>query len=299
VRERLLHVSNPSPGFLGVKAHKDRPDAYIIGFPYDSTVCWRPGSRFGPSAIREASLNIETYSYRYKRDAEDLFLEDLGDLSVVPGDTQTTLSRLEETFSEVRQENVPIVMLGGEHIGTYSAVKSLRPDLFIVFDAHTDMRDEYLSYKLSHATTSRRVAEAVGPDKMIQVGVRASCKQELAYIEQNGVSEFSSFGLHKGGIEYAISQILKRVEESRRVYVSVDLDVLDPAFMAGVGTPEAEGLSIFELNELLGASISSNLTGFDVMELNPMVDSSGVSAAVTGRIVLEAVTKMALWTSNS
>ncbi|MEM0321740.1 MAG: arginase family protein, partial [Thermoprotei archaeon] len=203
----LFYLNERRPGFLGVAANKPKPDVNILGVPFDSGVSWRPGTRLGPQAIRDASLNIETYSYRYNTDAEKLRIDDLGDLAVIHGDTQSTLGILEKTITDASLMGVPIFMMGGEHTMTLAAVKALRPDLFIVFDAHTDMRDEYMGFKLSHATISRRVSEIIGPERLLQVGVRASCYDEIKYIRDNRIRTISSMEILDNDLSFAGSII--------------------------------------------------------------------------------------------
>jgi agmatinase len=291
--EKHLYTDERVPAFLGIKNTKSSVDAYLIGVPFDSAVSWRPGTRFGPQAIRDASFNIETYSYRYSFDAEDLRIEDLGDLSVVHGDSEKTLKRLEETVAETLSQGTPFVTLGGEHTVAYAPVKALKPDLFIVFDAHTDMRDQYLDYRWSHATISRRVSELVHPKNVVQVGVRASCREELEFVRKSGITEISCLQINRDGVESAAKVLEQRVRSSAKVYVSIDLDVLDPAFMPGVGNPEAEGLTTSQLLGLLDKIIDQRLVGLDVTELNPLLDTSGVSAVTAARIILEILSKKA------
>lgn len=290
---RTFYLSERKPGFLGVSAAKATADAYVMGVPFDSGVSWRPGTRFGPQAIREASLNIETYSYRHAFDAEKLRIDDLGDLAVIHGDSSETLRVLEKAISDVSPLDAPLFLLGGEHTMTLAAVRSLKPDLFVVFDAHTDMRDEYLGFRLSHATISRRVTELLGPEKVLQVGVRASCGEEIEYIREKKIATISALQILSGGLDEALSTIARHVNGAKRVYVSVDLDVLDPSCMPGVGNPEAEGLGTHHLLELLDRAVGSNLVGFDVMELNPAYDPSGISSVTAAKIVLEAIVKSA------
>ncbi|MEM0120970.1 MAG: agmatinase, partial [Thermoprotei archaeon] len=289
----LFYLNERRPGFLGVAANKPKPDVNILGVPFDSGVSWRPGTRLGPQAIRDASLNIETYSYRYNTDAEKLRIDDLGDLAVIHGDTQSTLGILEKTITDASLMGAPIFMMGGEHTMTLAAVKALRPDLFIVFDAHTDMRDEYMGFKLSHATISRRVSEIIGPERLLQVGVRASCYDEIKYIRDNRIRTISSMEILDNDLSFAGSIITDLVKSSKKVYVSVDLDVLDPSYMPGVGNPEAEGLSVHALIHLLDKAVGSNLVGFDIMELNPAYDPSGISSVAAAKIILEAAVKYA------
>lgn len=275
----------------------DRPfiDAFVLGVPFDSGVSWRPGTRFGPQAIRDASLNIETFSYRYGKDAADLRIEDMGDVNVVHGDTASTLSRVQNSIEElVAQSPSPVVLIGGEHTMTLAAVRALKPDAFVVFDAHTDMRDDYLGFNLSHATVSRRVSEVVGPSSVFQVGMRASSKEELDFVGMNKIFLYSCVRIHDSGLDQARAQLRERLRNAKKVYVSVDLDVLDPSCMPGVGNPEAEGLTVSELLKLLDAVVDERLVGFDLMELNPLVDSSGISAVAAARVALEVLTKRSI-----
>jgi agmatinase len=293
--QRPFYTTEPNPGFLGVKGDKPFIDAFVLGVPFDSGVSWRPGTRFGPQVIRDASLNIETYSYRYGKDAAELRIEDIGDVSVVHGDTAMTLSRVQNCVEELAaQSPSPIILIGGEHTMTLAAVRALKPDAFVVFDAHTDMRDEYLGFNLSHATVSRRVSEVVGASNVFQLGMRASSKEELNFINSNDVFLYSCLKIHDAGLSQAKTQIRERLAGAKRVYISVDLDVLDPSCMPGVGNPEAEGLAVSELLALLDSAVDQRLVGFDLMELNPMADPSGISAVTAARIALEVITKRSM-----
>jgi agmatinase len=291
--KNLFFVSNPNPGFLGIKADKPKIDIYLLGVPFDSGVSWRPGTRFGPQAIREASLNIETFSYRYSFDATNLRIEDLGDISVVHGDSAETLRRVELTIKEI-EKDAPLVLIGGEHTMTLAAVKALKPDFFVVFDAHTDLRDDYLGFRLSHASVSRRISEIIEPKNILQVGIRASCTEELEYASKNRINILNSVWIHNNGLEETKKVLKEKTSQANRIYVSVDLDVLDPSCMPGVGNPEAEGLTTHELITFLDSIVDKRLIGFDIMELNPLMDPSGISAVTATRILLEVLIKSSI-----
>ncbi len=260
----------------------------FFGVPYDKTSTYRAGSRFAPGEIRDVSANLELYSIRSAIDLERVPVHDMGDVDVVE-DLEETLQRVKAVVAEIIQAKKLPIMVGGEHSITKAAVESLPRDTGIVnLDAHLDMRDEFLGEKLSHATFMRRVAEYLGPDHIMEVGIRAFSKPELDFCKKEGVTIVTPLDLRRDGIDKTGRRVSSFLGRFRHAYVTVDIDVLDPAFAPGVGNPEPDGLSTDELLSLVGSSMVRNLSGFDLVEVSPQLDS-GQTAAVGAKVILEAV----------
>jgi agmatinase len=282
-----LHVSQ-SHIFSGFGKPLDEAKFVVLGVPFDKTSTYRAGSKFAPAAIREASLNIETYSLRSKFDLEDAQICDVGDLHVVDS-VDETMRRLTAVEGEIlKASKIPIV-IGGEHTISFGTIRSFPGDTGIVcFDAHADMRDEYLGEKLMHATFLRRIIEKVGADKVVHVGLRALCREELNFIEKNHVRHFSMRDLRRHDVEEDARLIGRAVSNFRKVYVTVDMDVFDPGFAPGVGNPEPDGLWPDLFFTLLIALCNERLAGLDLVELSPNHDT-GVTAVLAAKILFEAI----------
>mgnify|MGYP000014569247 CR=1 FL=1 len=268
----------------------------IIGFPFDSTSSYRPGSRFGPAHIRMASLMIESISLFTKVDIARIPMIDLGDLAVVHGNPELTLKRLKEALDVVISAGKKPVVLGGEHTLTYGVIRALRDkgltgdDFYLVsLDAHMDLYDEWpLGQRISHATVMRRLFELLNADQLVLLGVRACDNEELSFAEEHGIDFISSFELTSQ--EDTLGELLSALRE-KHLYLSLDLDVLDPSMAPGVGNPEAGGLSYHQLLSVLKLIIRSakSLIGFDLVEFNPLMDRSGVTDSVAARLVYEVL----------
>jgi agmatinase len=266
----------------------DEAEFVVFGVPFDKTSTYRAGSKFAPAAIREASLNIETYSFRSKFDLEDAQICDIGDLHVVDS-VDETMRRLSAVEGEIlKASKIPIV-IGGEHTISFGTIRSFPRDIGIVcFDAHADMRDEYLGEKLMHATFLRRIIEKVGADKVVHVGLRALCREELAFIEKNHVRHFSMRDLRRHDVEEDVRLIRRAVSNFGKLYVTVDMDVFDPGFAPGVGNPEPDGLWPDLFFTILTALCDERLAGLDLVELSPNYDT-GVTAVLAAKILFEAI----------
>jgi len=263
----------------------------VLGVPFDVTSTYRTGARFGPTAIRQASLNIETFSFRIGKDFEDLRVHDLGDLhvSAAPSKTLDTLKLVIEDIVAMRK--LPVT-LGGEHTITLGIMKGLSAKAaktaVVSFDAHLDLREEFLGLKLSHTTFMRCMNEEVKPAKIIEVGTRAVCKEELAYAKDSGIEFFTSQQIRKEG-SARITQLLKeKLAGYAKVYLSVDMDVLDPAYAPAVQNPEPEGIETHTLLDILCAMCDKRVVGLDVLEVAPNYDQ-GVSAVQAAKVVFEAL----------
>ncbi len=268
--------------FIGCDATFEEAQTVLFGAPFDSTTSFRPGARFASKAMRGDSWGLETYSPYQDKDMEEIKVFDGGDLELSFGNPDKALKEIMETTRMILEAGKLPCMLGGEHLVTLGAVEAAflaNPELRIIhFDAHTDLRDEYLGEKLSHATVIRRIWDLLGDGKIHQFGIRSGEKQEFDWgSEHTDLNKFSFDGLEKA------------VEECREypVYLTVDLDVLDPSCFPGTGNPEAGGVSFNQLREAIMKVSTLNIVGMDVNELAPIYDASGASTAVACKVLRE------------
>ena len=266
----------------------------IFGVPFDATSTYRTGAKFGPNAIREASLNIETYSLRSGVDIEDFALYDAGDLHVSPVANKTIdMTRL--VVEDILAANKMPVALGGEHTITLGVAKGLSTKAsktaIVSFDAHLDLRSEFLGSPLSHTTFMHTISEQVKPAKIIEVGTRSVCKEELAYAKKAGVEFFTSQQIIKEGSEQIAEQLKSKLECYDNLYLTVDMDVLDPAFAPAVQNPEPEGMNTTQFLNLVLAQCGKRVIGFDLTEVAPIHDQ-GISAVVAAKIIFEMLCQL-------
>lgn len=280
-----LFVS-PASVFIGNQHPYEACKYTILGVPFDVTSTFRSGSRFGPPAIREASLNIEGYSFRSDIEIEKIKIHDLGDLHV-SGDVELTLGRLSLVSKEIFNNNKIPIFIGGEHTITLGIAKSLEEDTAIVsFDAHLDLRNYYLGLDVSHTTFMRRIIEEINPPKILQIGTRAVCKEELEYAKESGIDYIPCQKIRKDGINKTTKTIKNALRSYEKVYVTIDLDVLDPAFLPAVPNPEPEGLDTTSFLDILEVVCNNRIVGFDVVEITPHYDQ-GVTAIQATKIIFE------------
>jgi len=274
--------------FSGYSKSLEEARYVVIGVPYDHTSTFRSGSRFGPGAIREASLNIETYSLRTGVDIESVPIHDAGDLHIVD-DAAETLRRLRGVAGDILSAGKMPICIGGEHTITLGAVQSLPKSVGVVsFDAHGDLRDEYGGGKLSHATVLRRISEVVGTDGIYVCGVRALCKEEVEFIQKERIQYLTPWGLRELGLEKAAEKLREFLGKFQRTYLTIDSDVLDPAFCPGVANPEFDGLTPSELTHLVSAVAAERMIAFDLVEVCPNYDS-GAAAVAASRLIFEVI----------
>ncbi|MEM3641209.1 MAG: agmatinase [Candidatus Bathyarchaeia archaeon] len=287
---RELFVSQTN-FFSGFQKSYDEADYVILGVPFDVTSTYRTGARFGPNAIRQASLVIETYSFRTEIDVENLKLHDLGDLNIST-DTKQTLEKLEIVVKEILESGKTPVAIGGEHTITLGIAKGLSREAsktaLVSFDAHLDLRNEFLGLKLSHTTFMRRINEEVKPAKILEVGTRAVCKEELKYAKKAGVEFWTTQQIRKEGSEQIVKQLNDKLAEYEKIYLSVDMDILDPAYAPAVQNPEPDGIETTILLDILGGICDKRVIGFDVLEVAPNYDQ-GISAIQAAKIIFEAL----------
>ncbi|MEM3823616.1 MAG: agmatinase [Candidatus Bathyarchaeia archaeon] len=290
-RELFVSQSNVFGGFQ--KPFK-KADYIVLGVPFDVTSTYRTGARFAPNAIRQASLNIETYSFRTGLDVEDLKLHDLGDLHIST-DTQKTLERLAAVIKDIIEARKTPITMGGEHTITLGIMKGLGKKALktalVSFDAHLDLRDEFMCLKLSHTTFMRRINEEVKPATLIEVGTRAVCKEELAYAKKAGIEFFTTHQIRKEGCETIVKELEQKMADYESIYLSVDMDVLDPAYAPAVQNPEPDGLEMHTLLDILCSICSKHIVGFDLVEVAPNYDQ-GVSAIQAAKVIFEVLCKM-------
>lgn len=285
-----LYVSD-STVFSGCRRPFEKADYVVVGVPFDATSTYRTGARFAPLAIREASLNIETYSFRSAMDLEDLKIHDLGDLHV-SGDVDETLTRLSRTVRELAEAKKTPILIGGEHTLTLGAMRGLGENLGILsFDAHLDLRNEYMGIATSHTTFMRRLNEQVKPKKIVEIGTRAVCKEELSYAKKAGIQYFTATSVDENGSKAIGKAIEEAVEDCAKTYLTIDMDVLDPAFAPAVQNPEPEGLSNRTLLDIALDFCDERLACLDLVEVAPPYDQ-GVTAVQAARILFEALCRI-------
>ena len=271
--------------FIGCDADFDKADMVLFGAPFDSTTSFRPGARFGPSAMRHESFGLETWSPYQNLDLTDFHIFDSGDMELCFGSAEAALHDIEARAEEILSAGKFPLLLGGEHLVTLGAVRAAakrHPDLHIIhFDAHADLRDDYLGAKLSHACVLRRCHDILGDGHIHQFCIRSGDREEFAFAKDH--TEMHPFGFE------GLSETVERLKKSGvPVYLTIDLDCLDPSAFPGTGTPEAGGVTFKELlSAILTVSALPNLVGADVNELAPMLDVSGVSTATACKVLRE------------
>lgn len=270
--------------FIGCDAEYALSQVVLFGAPFDGTTSFRPGARFGPSAMRGESFGIETYSPYCNRDLTDYCIFDGGDLEFPFGSTERVLELIDVYAEQLIEDNKRFVMLGGEHLVTLGALRAVfrrYPDIKIIhLDAHTDLRDDYLGEKLSHSTVIRRAWELIGDGKIYQFGIRSGEKTEFEFAQAH--TKLRKFDLT--GFEQTVAQL-----RDRPVYVTLDLDVLDSSVFCGTGTPEAGGVTFQELMDAVLQLHQLNIVGCDIVELSPHYDQSGASTAAACKITREVL----------
>ncbi|MCL8209004.1 MAG: agmatinase [Actinomycetia bacterium] len=269
--------------FLGCDAPYEQAAWVLFGVPFDGTASFQPGSRFGPPRIREASWNLETYSPRLGRDLAAAAVHDAGDLELPLGNVAASLAAAEAAARRFLADGKRWIALGGEHLVTLPLVRAALerwPDLVVAhFDAHADLRDTYLGERLSHATVLRRVWELVGDGRLFQFGIRSGTAEEWAFA-----------AAHARTFPDAVVEPLRAARAAwagRPVYVTFDVDVIDPAFLPGTGTPEPGGITAGEAFEAAALFRDVEVVGIDVVETMPLHDTSQRTALVAAKLVRE------------
>ena len=272
--------------FIGCDSEYEESGIVLFGAPFDSTTSFRPGARFGSAAIRHESFGIETYSPYQDKDLTDIKVFDCGDLELSFGLPEEALKDIEDQSRKILSDGKLPILIGGEHLVTFGSVKAVfekHPDLQIIhFDAHCDLRDDYLGAKLSHACVLRRCHELVGDGKIHQFCIRSGDREEFLFAKDHtDMHKFSFDGLQE------VCDELKK--NNTPVYFTIDLDCMDPSQFCGTGTPEAGGVSFTQLLDAILTVSKTNIVGADINELAPMLDNSGASTAVACKVLRELI----------
>ena len=268
-----------SKDFIGAIPNYDESRIVMLGMPYDCTCSNRAGTRFGPQAARLESIGIETYSVYFKTDMEDLNFFDAGDLEYPFGNAKKALDITENNVDCIYNDNKKLLGVGGEHLITLASVKSVLkkyPDLAVIqFDAHTDLRSQYLGEELTHSGVMFQIAKMTGYENIAQIGLRSGEKEEFEIVKEYNTLKTKPSELDKF--------------KNKPIFLTIDLDVLDPSLMSGVGTPEAGGLTYKELMDWLLYLKDFNIIGADIMELAPDIDITKTSTATCCKLIREVL----------
>ena len=272
--------------FIGCDSEYSEANIVLFGAPFDSTTSFRPGARFGSSAIRHESFGIETYSPYQDKDLLDQKVFDCGDLELSFGLPEDALGDIESKAREILNDGKLPILIGGEHLVTFGSVKAVfekYPDLEIIhFDAHCDLRDDYLGAKLSHACVLRRCHELVGDGKIHQFCIRSGDREEFVFAKDH--TDMHKFNFD--GLKEVCEELAKN---NTPVYFTIDLDCMDPSVFCGTGTPEAGGVSFMELLNAIITVSKTNIVAADINELAPMLDNSGASTATACKVLRELI----------
>lgn len=268
-----------SKNWIGSVDSYDDAKIVMLGLPFDGTCSYRPGSRFAPERLRIASWGLEDYSPVYDKHLDDVKFYDAGELEFPLGNTKKSMDLIEKNASIIFETGKKYLGIGGEHLVTYPAVKACKEiygDIAIIhFDAHTDLREDYLGEKLSHASVMRRIGEVVGFENIKQIGIRSGLKEEFELMKKYNTLVKSS-------------NDLKQIK-NKKIFLTIDVDVLDPAYMPGTGTPEPDGLTYREFAEWIQFLRDFDIVGADIVELAPDYDKSEVSTAVVTKIIRDVL----------
>jgi agmatinase len=266
--------------FISAKTPLKEALAVILGCPYDGSASFRPGARFGPSAIRRASWGIETFSPYLQRDLTECSIHDMGDLELPLGEKKISLSLIRKALGQILSKKKFPILLGGDHLITLPIIEELsrkHPNLHLVHvDAHTDLREDYLGEALSHSTVMRKVVDHLGEGRLFQIGIRSGTEDEFKLARK-----WKSIVANDARSLKAMVKRLKNLP----VYITLDLDVMDPGLLPGVGTPEPGGLTFQGLLSIFKTLQPLRVIGFDLVELTPDYDPTGISS-VTASVVL-------------
>jgi len=262
----------------------------LLGVPLDETTISRPGSRYAPGAIRASTINFDTYSERADVDLDKIKIHDLGDILIAYGNINETLRRVELIVRDLLEANKVPVILGGEHTVTFGVAKAVDKAAILDFDAHMDARDEFPEgMRLSHATVMRRIGELIGPERIFQVGIRTNCKEELTFAQDNDLGFISAYDIYEKGLSATVKKIQDRLKDFDKIYLSIDIDVLDTSYTPGATYPSPEGISLSSLLDILMKVVDNRVVGFDLVEVSPPYDVSNVTAVNATKIILENI----------
>lgn len=271
--------------FLASQADASDAKVVMFGVPMDYTVCFRPGTRFGPAHIRQASYGLEHYSLQFRDTVQNRSFYDAGDLVLPFGNATDSLRRTEAFAKEVVANGQHPFALGGEHLISLPVIRSVfgaYPNLHVLhIDAHADLADEYFDEAVTHATVMRRVLDFLPHEHFFQFGIRSADRPEVEFIESSRLSHFPF------QVVEPLAKVLEGLHPDTPIYVSLDVDALDPAFAPGTGTPEAGGITPHELFQVFSMLRGRNVVGADFVEVAPNLDASGCTEVLGAKVVRE------------
>lgn len=272
-------------GFMGCHDSYEESNVVLVGIPMDFTVSFRPGTRMGPQQIRNVSYGLEEYSVYLDDDLTDYKYYDSGDISLPFGRVDESLRRIGEVTKKILNDNKFPIMMGGEHLVSFPIIKEFAakyPDLIVVhFDAHADLREDYMGETNSHATVMRKVSEIIGGKNLYQFGIRSGSREEFIYAADNT-------NMYINNVLPALQNIIPKLK-GKPVYVSLDIDVVDPAYAPGTGTAEPGGITSQEMLEAIHTLADLNIVGFDLVEVSPIYDQSERTSLLAAKIIREAI----------
>ena len=275
-------ISKNVETFIGCESEYKDAELVLFGAPFDSTTSYRPGARFGPSAIRHESYGIETYSPYQDEDLTDYRIFDSGDIELCFGSAESALSDIEDRAEQILSDGKLPLLVGGEHLvtlGAFRAVQKKYPNVHIIhLDAHADLRDDYLGARLSHACVMRRCHDIIGDGRIHQFCIRSGDREEFRFADEHT-------DMHKFTLD-GLAETLNSLS-GKPIYFTIDLDCVDPAYFSGTGTPEAGGISFPQLLSAIETVCQGKVVGADINELAPMLDQSGASTALACKTLRE------------
>jgi agmatinase len=282
----MLRMNLPfiEQSFLSATTSFKEAKAVILGCPYDGSASFRPGARFGPSAIRKASWGIETYSPYLEKDLTRFSIHDMGNLELPLGEKKTSLDLIRKALRKILSAGKFPILLGGDHLITLPVIEEIariHPDPHLIhIDAHTDLREDYLGETLSHSTVMRKVVDRLGKGRLFQVGIRSGTEEEFKLARKMK----SIVSLDQSSLKSMVKHL-----RNKPVYISLDLDVVDPGLLPGVGTPEPGGLTFRELLSIIKILQPLKVIGFDLVELTPDYDPTQISSVTASSILREMI----------
>ena len=270
---------------MGAKESYEDSKGVLLGVPMDYTVSFRPGSRFAARRIREVSYNLEEYSFYCHKDLNDCNFYDAGDLALPFGNVERSLDIIHKSVSQIAKDKKIPFVIGGDHLISYASIKGVMdtyPDLTVLhFDAHADLREDYAGESQSHATVIGKVVRDLQVKNVYQFGIRSGTKDEWEFAKEN--TKLFPFEV-KGPLEKVLDEL-----KGKPVYITLDIDVVDPAFAPGTGTPEAGGISSKELLECIKLMADLNVVGFDIIEVAPAYDVSDITSVLAAKVLRESL----------
>jgi agmatinase len=269
--------------FADANSNYKDADYVIFAAPFDGTSCFRRGSSKAPQAIREESYNFETYHPHFNIDFSDLKIHDAGDLNLGE-QISTALPAVESTVTKHVADGKTPIMLGGEHSLTLPAAKQCKPDGILILDAHLDLRSEYEGEKYSHACTTRHLLEQV-TENIVQIGIRSGSKEEYTFAKQHDLRYYTADYIYEKGITSIIEEIKDYIGPGK-LYISLDMDAIDPAYAPGIGTPEPYGITPRDTREVLW-NFARQSIGFDIVEIIPEIDIN--TASLGAKLIRELI----------